>query len=101
MIIKLFDGMEYAVSRERGEEIARAMAKSNEGLVRLGGGFVKLSAIKSIMPGGQPEDDRTPNDPNLRLQADSRTNNEIHKAARKKSAEVRKKLEQQGIIKPK
>jgi hypothetical protein len=101
MMIKLFDGTQYTVDQDRGEEIARAIAQSKDGMVRLGGGLIKLSAIASILPGGQVEADRNPNDPNYRLRTDYRNDEEIYKSAREKSSEVRKKLERKGILKPK
>jgi len=99
MIVKLYDGTEFPVSQSRGEEIAKAWTQSKDGVALLGGGYVDLRAIKSILPGGYTEPDvYRPNDPRKRLKSDYRSNDEKHQAERRASEKVRKELEDKGIL---
>lgn len=100
MIVVLFDKREIIVTKAEAEKIEQAIARSEEGRLKIRDYFVKKSAIAYIKPGGYTEADMPKPLPTSRqLRSDSRSEDEQYRDARKASDIVRENLKAKGILK--
>lgn len=100
MIIVLRDRSELIVSQKTGENVAKSLQKSLDGYLTINKHLINKRFIDMIKPGGITEADvREQNDPNKRLKQDNRSDDEQHKAARKKANEIRRKLKKKMSLK--